>query len=249
QRQMIARRVSHAPNVLDQLPLPLGYGRDMCGRFIQAMELDDYIDFFGAQVVRTESLKQSYNVAPTDLVYGLVDHEDHRTLGAFKWGLIPHYAKNRKTIHINARVESVATKPAFRDSFTRRRCLVPADGFYEWERRPDDTKQPYFISLASGPMAFAGLWTRWRDPDTEERVVTCTVITTKADPAIEGIHDRMPVSLSADLWDDWLDAEQHDVDTLEQILEASQVNGLQFRPVPPLVNSVRNNGPELLAAY
>lgn len=227
----------------------MGYGKGMCGRFIQAKELDDYVDFFGSQLVRTESLKQSYNVAPTDLVYGLVDHDGQRTLGAFKWGLIPHYAKDRKTIHINARVESVDTKPAFRDSFTRRRCLVPADGFYEWVRRPDDTKQPYYISLESGPMAFAGLWSRWRDPNTEERVVTCTVITTRADPLIEDIHDRMPVSLNPDLWDDWLDPDQHDPDTLQQILEATEVKGLQFRQVPPLVNSVRNNGPELLASY
>lgn len=213
------------------------------------MELDDYVDFFGAAVVRTESLNQSYNVAPTDQVYGLVETDGARTLGSFRWGLIPHYAKDRKTIHINARVETIDTKPAFRDSFTRRRCLIPADGFYEWVRRPDQTKQPYFISVESGLMAFAGLWTRWRDPSTEERVVTCTVITTKADTLIEGIHDRMPVSLGRDLWDDWLDSEQNDADTLRQILDASQVDGLQFRQVPPLVNSVRNNGPELLDSY
>lgn len=213
------------------------------------MELDDYVDFFGAALVRTESLKQSYNVAPTDQVYGLVQTEGARALGSFRWGLIPHYAKDRKTIHINARAETVDTKPAFRDSFTRRRCLIPADGFYEWVRRPDQTKQPYFITKEAGPMAFAGLWTRWRDPSTEERVVTCTVITTKADPLIEDIHDRMPVSLGSDLWDDWLDTEENDPDTLLQILEASSVDGLQFRQVPPLVNSVRNNGPELLDSY
>lgn len=213
------------------------------------MELDDYIDFFGAAVVRTESLKQSYNVAPTDQVYGLVENDGARTLGAFRWGLIPHYAKDRKTIHINARMETIDSKPAFRDAFSRRRCLIPADGFYEWKRHDDGTKQPYFISLEQGPMAFAGLWTRWRDPESDARIVTCTVITTAADPSIEAIHDRMPISLQKDLWDDWLDVDQRDSDTVLQILDANPVQGIQFRPVPTLVNSVRNNGPELLATY
>ncbi|MBK5268178.1 MAG: SOS response-associated peptidase [Acidimicrobiia bacterium] len=221
----------------------------MCGRFIQALELDDYANFFGAKLIRTEALKPSYNVAPTDQVYGLVENEGERTIGTFKWGLIPHYSKDRKTIHINARVESIDSKPAFRDSFARRRCLIPADGFYEWERRPDDTKHPYFISREAGLMAFAGLWTRWRDPATDERVVTCTVITTKADPSIEAIHDRMPVSLNPDLWDDWLDSNQRETDVALQILDANEPARLQFRPVPTLVNSVRNNGPELLATY
>jgi len=227
----------------------MSYRTSMCGRFIQALELDDYANFFGASIIKTEALKPSYNVAPTDQVYGLVENEGERMIGTFKWGLIPHYSKDRKTIHINARVETIDSKPAFRDSFARRRCLIPADGFYEWERRPDDTKQPYFISLDSGLMAFAGLWTRWRDPDTDERVVTCTVITTKADPSIEAIHDRMPVSLNPKLWEDWLDSDQRDTDTALQILDANESGSIQFRPVPTLVNSVRNNGPELLATY
>lgn len=208
--------------------------------------MDDYAAFFEADVVKTEALDPSYNVAPTDSVYGLVEHEGEKRVGAFRWGLIPHYAKDRKTIHINARSETVDTKPAFRDSFTRRRCLIAADGFYEWQRHEDGTKQPYFITLPDGPMAFAGLWTRWRDPATEERVITATIITTAAHPTIEPIHDRMPVALSRDLWDDWLDAEQHDKDTLMQILDANTVEAVDYRPVSTLVNSVRNNSPELL---
>lgn len=221
----------------------------MCGRFVQALELDDYVNFFGASLIKTQAMKPSYNVAPTDQVYGVVEHETQRMIGAFKWGLVPHYSKDRRTIHINARLESIDSRPAFRDSFLRRRCLIPADGFYEWQRRENDTKQPYFISQATGPMAFAGLWTRWRDPESDERLVTCTIITKPADQSIETIHDRMPLALNKELWDDWLDENQRDGDTLLQILDAAHQDKIQFRPVPPLVNSVRNNGPELLTLY
>ncbi len=219
----------------------------MCGRFVQALDLQDYADFFGATVIKTESLNPSFNVAPTDDVYGVVEHEGERRLGSFRWGLIPHYSKDRKTIHINARSESVDSKPAFRDSFSRRRCLIPADGFYEWQRNEDGTKQPYYISQPTDPMALAGIWTRWKDPTTEERVITCTIITTAADPTIEGIHDRMPIAVNRGLWDDWLDSEQRDTATLRQILDAATPETISLRPVPNLVNSVRNNGPELLA--
>ncbi len=219
----------------------------MCGRFVQALELQDYADFFDVTVVKTDPHDPSFNVAPTDQVYGVIGHEGERRLGSFRWGLIPHYSKDRKTIHINARSESVGSKPAFRDSFSRRRCLIPADGFYEWQRNEDGTKQPYYISQSTGPMALAGIWTRWKDPATEERVVTCTIITTTADPAIEGIHDRMPIAVNRDLWDDWLDSEQHDSTTLHQILDATTPDAIGFRPVSNLVNSVRNNGPKLLA--
>lgn len=216
---------------------------------MQRLELDDYLEFFHATVARTESLEPSYNVAPTDQIYAAVEHEDSRIVGSFRWGLIPHYAKDRKTIHINARSESVATKPAFRDSFARRRCLIPADGFYEWQRHEDGTKQPFFITEQTGPMAFAGLWTRWRDPATEERVLTCTIITTAASEAVEPVHGRMPVALQPDLWDDWLDVGERDPETLQHLLNTAAEGTLSLQPVSTLVNSVRNNGPELIDAH
>lgn len=225
----------------------------MCGRFVQKMDPDDYASFFGPDVIIAESLREaplphSYNVAPTDQVYGLVQHEAERRLGSFRWGLIPHYSKDRKTIHINARVETIDTKPAFRDSFTRRRCLIPADGFFEWQRSEDGTKQPFYLTSGTEPMALAGLWSRWRDPITEERVITATIITTDAASNISGIHDRMPVALTPDLWDDWLDPGERDPATTRQILDANDPSSVTFQAVSTRVNSVRNNAPDLIEA-
>lgn len=218
----------------------------MCGRFVISSDLDDWSNFFGADEIRTESLAPSWNVAPTDPVYALAGHEDTRLLGSFRWGLIPHYAKHRRTIHINARAESVHEKPAFRSSFIKRRCLIGADGFYEWHRLLDGSKQPFYIQQRDTRTALAGVWTRWTDPETKERLTTCTIITTKASAAVEEVHDRMPVMLSPLLWDDWLDPEQQDPDTLRSILDANPASDLDLTPVSTLVNSVRNNDERLV---
>lgn len=220
----------------------------MCGRFVLAQDLQFYDEHFAIDVIKTEALAHSFNVAPTDPVYSIAEHQGQRLLGSFRWGLIPHYSKDRRTIHINARAESVADKPAFRTSFARRRCLIPADGFYEWEKLGDGSKQPHFISCPDRPMAFAGIWTSWRDPETEEKLTTCAIITTRAPAEIERIHDRMPVSLQPDLWDDWLDREMVDPDVARAILDANQVGGLADRKVSSLVNSVRNNDARLVEA-
>ena len=218
----------------------------MCGRFVLAQDVQFYDEHFAIDVIKTEGLAPSYNVAPTDPIYSVAEHEGERLLGTFKWGLIPHYSKDRRTIHINARAETVADKPAFRTSFARRRCLIPADGFYEWERLEDGSKQPHFISLEDRPMAFAGIWTIWKHPETQEKLTTCAILTTSAAPEIEDVHDRMPVSLQPDLWDDWLDRNLDDPNTILAILDANQVGGFSDRKVSTMVNSVRNNDPRLL---
>ena len=121
----------------------------MCGRFVQSHDPEFYADAFGVETIRTESLPTSFNVAPTDSVYAVAEHDGERLLGAFRWGLIPFWAKDKKigARNINARSETAADKPAFRDSFSKRRCLIPADGFYEWQRRPDG-KLPHYIYRA-----------------------------------------------------------------------------------------------------
>lgn len=221
----------------------------MCGRFVQAQDLDDYLEYFAIDSVRLdEDIAPSYNVAPTDPVLAVAEHEDQRILGRFRWGLIPHYADNRKTIHINARLETVATKAAFKSSFAKRRCLIPADGFYEWEKRDDGTKQPHYIRLEGMPMAFAGIWTRWTDPATGEKLRTCSIITTDADPLIEPVHDRMPVSVQPDLWDAWLDPKLTDPTELVALLDANHPGGFVDTLVSTAVNSVRNNSAELILA-
>ncbi|MDX1689449.1 MAG: SOS response-associated peptidase [Acidimicrobiia bacterium] len=221
----------------------------MCGRFVQSQDPAAYARLFGAEVVVTESLEPSYNVAPTDRVYAVAEHDGVRRLGTFRWGLIPFWAEDRKIAsrHINARAETVDTKPAFRDSFASRRCIVPADGFYEWERRDDGSKLPHYLHPTDAEaFALAGLWASWRDPETDERVVTCTILTTEPNEVAGRIHDRMPVVLRPDDWDAWLDRDNGDTDSLRGMLGPAPDGAVGEHPVSSLVNSVKNNVPELL---
>ncbi len=217
----------------------------MCGRFVIAEPPDVYAGYFGAEAVATEALAPNYNVAPTDPVYAVAEHDGRRQLGTFRWGLIPYWAKDRKIAsrHINARVETAATKPAFRESFRRRRCLIPADGFYEWEQLADrPRKLPHFIYAADrAPLAFAGLWGSWRDPETRERVTTCTILTGRPGPVVEPIHDRMPVLLPPAAWGSWLDPALRDVAALQAVLTSVKAPPLAEHAVSTLVNDVRNN--------
>ncbi|HEX5696086.1 MAG TPA: SOS response-associated peptidase, partial [Acidimicrobiia bacterium] len=138
----------------------------MCGRFSITGDLDFYAEYFGIDEVLTEALEPNWNVAPTDPVYVIAERDDRRTLGSMPWGLVPHWAKDTRSIHINARSETVATTAAFRESFARRRCLIPADGFYEWEPK-DQGRTPHWVYRADGhPMVFAGIWASRLDPET-----------------------------------------------------------------------------------
>ncbi|MEE8332186.1 MAG: SOS response-associated peptidase [Acidimicrobiia bacterium] len=219
----------------------------MCGRFVLSQRASVYADWFGAGVIKTEELAPNYNVAPTDLVYAVAEYQGDRQLGSFRWGLVPWFSKDRKTAarHINARVETVATKPSFKDSFTTKRCLVPADGFYEWQRM-DKGKLPHYIhSTDGGPLAFAGLWASWKDPQTEERFKTCTILTGEPTELVKPIHDRMPVMIDRSLWDAWL-GPSDDVEELLGLLRSRKPVEVALHPVSSLVNSVKNNLPELI---
>jgi len=222
----------------------------MCGRFVQAQPPAYYADSFSVDEIRTDTLPSSWNVAPTDEVYAVADHRGARRLGTFRWGLIPFWAKDRKIAarNINARMETVAEKPAFRDSFVSRRCIIPADGFYEWEQRPKG-KLPHYIFSATGtPLALAGLWASWHDPETEERVRSCTIITGRPNDTVAGLHDRMPAILTPDAWAAWLDPEVDDRDLLLSLLEVYPAADLAQHPVSTLVNKVANNVPECIVA-
>jgi putative SOS response-associated peptidase YedK len=174
-----------------------------------------------------------------------------RRLDVLSWGLIPSWARDRRIASrlLNARAETLTTTPAFRSAFARRRCLIPADGWYEWtphEDRPG--KQPYFLTPADGSLlAFAGLWEIWGAGD--ERVLSCTVVTTAAHGALADVHDRMPLVLPPDRWAAWL-GEPSDVPA-ERLLDptsASVVAALEIRPVGPRVGNVANNGRDLVTA-
>lgn len=217
----------------------------MCGRFSITGDLDFYAEYFGVDAVLTEPLEKSWNVAPTDPVYAVAERDGQRQLGSMRWGLVPHWATDTRSIHINARSETVATTPAFRDSFARKRCLIPADGFYEWEA-PEKGRAPHWVYRADGhPMVFAGIWASRQDPETGEWQRTCSIITKDAEGAVSSIHDRMPVSLVPDVWDAWLDRDLQDPEAALSLLQTIEADSIMEHVVSRKVNSVRNNSKDL----
>jgi putative SOS response-associated peptidase YedK len=220
----------------------------VCGRFTSRTPIDDVVDHFAIDDVRTDDLGERYNVAPTDLVYAVAEVDDRRCLGAMRWGLVPSWADDPGigSRMINARAETLATKPAFRRLLGRRRCLVPADGFYEWRPAlPGGRKRPVHVRpRAGGLIAFAALWDTWRGHGDDHRLVTCTIVTTRASDELADLHDRMPAVLAPHAWDAWLDPGHDDPDALQALLVPA--DGFEQVPVSTLVNSVRNDGPELL---
>jgi putative SOS response-associated peptidase YedK len=220
----------------------------MCGRFVQVEKPEFYAEHFGAEFVRTETHQVNYNVAPTTQIYSIVEHKSERVLTSFRWGLVPHWAKDLKigSKSINARSETASTKPMFRTSFANRRCLIPVDGFYEWERKTKG-KLPHFIfGRDNKPLPVAGLWSSWHNPETEERVLTATLLTGKPNRLLEGIHDRMPVIVPPEYWNVWLDPSNNDVDSLNDLMDVYPAELMAEYPVSTLVNKVANNTPDLI---
>jgi putative SOS response-associated peptidase YedK len=223
----------------------------MCGRFTQQRPSAELAALFGAEDL-AESPGERYNLAPQQLGLVVVERDDlRRAIVPYRWGLVPSWAMDAKigSRLINARAETVATTPAFRASFQKRRCIVPADGFYEWERKTPEIRQPNLIHRADGePMAFAGLWSIWRDPGEPEAepVRTFSIITTSANATLEPIHDRMPVILPASAWTAWLAPTPPDPGELLALLRPAPDDLLERYPVSKRVNSARNEGPDLV---
>jgi putative SOS response-associated peptidase YedK len=225
----------------------------MCGRYVAAAPPSEIAKYFAAAPpAETEKvLEPSYNVAPTNEVYAVVERNDERVLDHFRWGLVPFWAKDIAigSKMINARAEGIATKNAYRHAFRKQRCLIPADGFFEWKKiEGEKRKQPMYIHRVDGePLAFAGLWETWRGPDRDgEPLYTCTIITTSANETMAPVHDRMPVILPPDLWEKWLDPEIQDTDELVRYLQPAPASLLTLYPISTAVNNVRNKGVELL---
>jgi putative SOS response-associated peptidase YedK len=217
----------------------------VCGRFSITGELDFYAEYFGVDEVLTDRLEPNWNVAPTDPVYVIAERDGVRTLGSMNWGLVPHWATDARSPHINARAETVTTSSTFKDSFARKRCLLPADGFYEWEPK-EVGRTPHWVYRGDGhPMVFAGIWATRLDPGTGQWLRTCSIITTKADGVIAPIHDRMPVALDAEVWDTWLDRDLRDSQAALDLLRPIDPDEIIEHVVSSRVNSVKNNGPEL----
>lgn len=191
-----------------------------------------------------------YNVAPTQPIAVVVQREEGRFVELHRWGLVPSYAKNVSAGNrlINARAETIATTPAFRASFAKRRCIIPADGFYEW-RREGARKQPFLIHAADDrPLAFAGVWAPWRDPAGGDWVLSAAVVTTGANGLVGRLHDRMPVILEPSEWPIWADPEIRDPGLLNDLLRPAADDLLTLTAVSALVNNANNEGPELLLA-
>ncbi|NNC80727.1 MAG: SOS response-associated peptidase [Acidimicrobiales bacterium] len=223
----------------------------MCGRFATTTPPDKLAAYFGAEApVEAEDVQPDYNVAPTRDVPVVRVRNDERSLDYLRWGLVPRWAKDLRigSKMINARSETVATKNSFRSAFAKRRCIVAADGFYEWKRIDEKTKQPMFIYRADGdPLAFAGLFERWRDAE-EREYHTCTILTCGPNGDMEPIHNRMPVLLAPQNWEEWLDPFNGETESLQQLLVPAPEGLLRSHKVSTDVNSVKNNSSSLLTA-
>ena len=239
---------------------------DMCGRFAASAGTDSYVEIFGIEEV-VDAAQPSFNLAPTDPIPAVVERPDAdsgvgaRKLVAPRWGLVPSWSKDASEAArlINARFETLAAKPAFRTALARRRCLIPADGYFEWSAAEPGTglgrgasagrvsrsgKQAFFIRPADGGLfVMAGLYEFWKRP-TGEWLTTATIITTTATDALGHIHDRMPMVVAPGGWASWLDPHLTETDAAASLLSVD--GSLTAYPVSPLVGNVANDGPELI---
>ncbi|MDW3218124.1 MAG: SOS response-associated peptidase [Acidimicrobiales bacterium] len=231
----------------------------MCGRFASTTPPDQLANYFGASLAEhliEDEEGPNFNVAPTQGVYTVFEDGGVRRLDTFHWGLVPFWAKDPKIGNrmINARAETIAEKNSFKRPFARKRCIIPADGFYEWMKvEGQKRKQPMYMSRADGePFAFAGLWEVWKDKNHTDddgdplELYSCTIITGEPNDKVAEVHDRMPVMLPPDVWDQWLDRDNDDVASLQTLLVPAPSQLIRLHPVSTDVNNVRNNGPELI---
>jgi putative SOS response-associated peptidase YedK len=247
----------------------------VCGRYLSVSDPEQLAEHFAVDEVRTAALPPRWNVAPTLDVYAVIERDGTRRLGTLRWGFVPHWTTALKGARtpINARLETVATSKMFASAFAKRRCLLPADGFYEWQAAPDGgRKQPFHLHPPSGePLAFAGIWTAWRDPATSsdrrdaggadrtdeqgdeqgddrgvDPLFSAAIVTTSATGALADIHERVPVIVPRRLWRDWLTATPEEAPHLEAAVRALGPPDLVAEPITERVNSVQNEGPELL---
>ena len=218
----------------------------MCGRFTLTINPDELQQQFGLSEAPPAQLAPRYNIAPTQAV-AVIANNSNRKLELFQWGLIPSWAKDPKigSKMINARAETLAEKPSFRTALKRRRCLVVADGFYEW-KKTGSGKTPMYIQLKDGqPFGFAGLWEAWQSPE-DGLIKTCTIITTTPNELLAGIHDRMPVILPREAYDVWLAPEELPAVETLPLLQPYDGAQMRVRPVSTLVNSPAVDSAELI---
>ncbi len=219
----------------------------MCGRFIGYRQLDELQQFFPIDRANCD-VTANFNVAPTQEILAIYTYEGENWLDRFHWGLVPFWAKDPSIGNrmINARAETIAEKPSFKNAFKKRRCLIIADGFYEWKGTKGQ-KQPMLITLPDKkPFAFAGLWEIWYKNKQAPAYRSCTIITTEASASIREIHHRMPVILKPEVYKDWLNPQYQNTENLKHILAVERLTELTSYPVSKQVNFARNNDLSLL---
>ncbi|MFD1778274.1 SOS response-associated peptidase [Fredinandcohnia salidurans] len=221
----------------------------MCGRFTLFAEYDDILNRFDIEAAMEQDLfQQSYNIAPSHSVLSVINDGTQNRLGYLRWGFVPSWAKDEKIGYkmINARAETLAEKPSFRHAFKHRRCLIIADSFYEWKKGPNKTKTPMRIKLKSNDLfAMAGIWERWKSPEGNS-LFSCSIITTTPNELMKDIHDRMPVILNKEDERAWLDPTLKDVSKVKHLLKPLAADNMEAYEVSSLVNSPRNNSPNLI---
>jgi putative SOS response-associated peptidase YedK len=217
----------------------------MCGRFTLRTPKERIKREF--QLREEPPVEASFNIAPTQSILAVRQGEEGREAVLLKWGLIPSWARDDSMIGrlINARSETVAEKPAFREAFKRSRCIIPADGFYEWQRE-GKAKQAYFFSMRDERLfGLAGLWDRWRD-ENGRVIESCAILTTQANEALRPVHDRMPVILHPETYNIWLERDEREIESLEHLMEPYPSSEMKAYAVSSQVNSPRNQGEDLI---
>jgi putative SOS response-associated peptidase YedK len=221
----------------------------MCGRFTSATQLSLLAERFRADPAGAEGHRPSWNVSPaSDILVVVAGDDGARQLRELRWGLVPRWAKDPKGRPlINMRAETVREKPTWQRTLASKRCIIPIDGFYEWQDQgKGNRKQPFYITSRDGePLALAGLWATWRDEDGGQELWTCTILTTSANKLMRSVHHRMPVILPPEAWDAWLDPDNKDVEQLTALLDPAPEELLALWPVDQAVSNPRNNRPEL----
>ena len=216
----------------------------MCGRFSLSQDFKKILRQFGIDEEPFSVWKPRYNIAPSDQIPVIFQDEEKIKAGFFKWGLIPHWAKDQKIGYkmINARAETLVEKPSFKSCFKNKRCLIPADGFYEWKVEAHK-KQPYYIHMKdNSPFFFAGLWSLWLDSKGND-IHSCTIITGLPNKLIEMLHNRMPVILPTSVCEAWLNPANHNLKDLQKYLKPYPEKDMEIHPVSTIVNSPRNDLP------
>lgn len=222
----------------------------MCGRFTNAAKKEQIRKEFNISFNNPITDAPRFNIAPSQMIDVVFEPETERIVSQLKWGLVPHWAKDADIGNrmINARSETLREKPSFREAFKSRRCIIPTTGFYEWKKATGgNAKQPFYFYLNDREVfGFAGLWEEWLDKQTGEMLETCAIITTAANDVLKPVHDRMPVILKADNYDEWLDAKIKDTNRLQHLLKPFLAKKMSSHAVSTSVNIPEANSPELV---